>query len=149
VAVAAGGAVLGLRAGPALVASGHRAPSSARSCLARHGDFDTTPIFQVDGRYSGLIDFGEIRGTEPLFDLGHFLLHDQESMPLPLFDDLLAGYAEVVALSAGHEELVRGSAILLGLRQLARWLGPFRNLRPGHPAAIAYGFPCSVLGDCR
>jgi hypothetical protein len=100
-----------------------------------HGDFDTTPIFQVDGRYTGLIDFGEIRGTDPLFDLGHFLLHDQESTPIPLVDELLAGYAEVVVLPVGHEELVRRSAILLGLRQLARWLGPFRNLRAEHPAA--------------
>jgi Ser/Thr protein kinase RdoA (MazF antagonist) len=100
-----------------------------------HGDFDTTPIFQADGRYTGLIDFGEIRGTEPLFDLGHFLLHDQESTPIPLLDDVLAGYGEVVDLPGGHEELVRRSAVLLGLRQLARWLGPFRNLRPDHPAA--------------
>jgi Ser/Thr protein kinase RdoA (MazF antagonist) len=100
-----------------------------------HGDFDTTPIFQVDGRYTGLIDFGEIRGTEPLFDLGHFLLHDQESTTIPLFGDVLGGYGEVVAFPAGHEELVRRSAVLLGLRQLARWLGPFRNLRPDHPAA--------------
>lgn len=100
-----------------------------------HGDFDTTAIFQVDGRYSGLIDFGEIRGTEPLFDVGHFLLHNQEHTPISLLDDLLAGYGEVVALPAGHEELVRRSAVLLGLRQLARWLGPFRNLRLDHPAA--------------
>jgi Ser/Thr protein kinase RdoA (MazF antagonist) len=100
-----------------------------------HGDFDTTAIFQADGRYTGLIDFGEIRGTEPLFDLGHFLLHDQESTPIPLVLDLLAGYGEVVALPDGHEALVRRSAVLLGLRQLARWLGSFRNLRPDHPAA--------------
>ncbi|MDQ3327667.1 MAG: aminoglycoside phosphotransferase family protein [Chloroflexota bacterium] len=30
-----------------------------------HGDFDTTHIFQQDGRYTGIIDFGEVRGTEP------------------------------------------------------------------------------------
>ena len=101
-----------------------------------HGDFDTTPIFQADGRYTGLIDFGEIRGTEPLFDLGHFFLHDQQSTPISLVDDLLAGYGEVAALPAGYEELVRRSALLLGLRQLARWLGPFRDLRPDHPAAV-------------
>jgi Ser/Thr protein kinase RdoA (MazF antagonist) len=100
-----------------------------------HGDFDSTPIFQVDGHYSGLIDFGEIRGTEPSFDLGHFYLHDQERKPMPLLADLLAGYGEVAVLPAGHQELVRRSAVLLGLRQLARWLGPFRNLRPDHPAA--------------
>jgi Ser/Thr protein kinase RdoA (MazF antagonist) len=100
-----------------------------------HGDFDTTAIFQADGRYTGLIDFGEIRGTEPLFDLGHCLLHDQEPRPIPLLDDLLGGYGEVVALPDGYQELVHRSAVLLGLRQLARWLGPFRNLRPDHPAA--------------
>jgi Phosphotransferase enzyme family len=100
-----------------------------------HGDFDTTAIFQADGRYSGLIDFGEIRGTEPLFDLGHFLLHDQEHPPALLVDDLLAGYGEGAALPGHHEQLVRRSALLLGLRQLARWLGPLRNLRPDHPAA--------------
>jgi aminoglycoside phosphotransferase (APT) family kinase protein len=44
-----------------------------------HGDFDVTPIFQHEGQYTGLIDFGEIRGTEPTFDLGHFFLHDTET----------------------------------------------------------------------
>jgi Ser/Thr protein kinase RdoA (MazF antagonist) len=116
-----------------LVAS-ERRRALAGASLA-HGDFDTTQIFQANGRYTGLIDFGEIRGTEPLFDLGHFLLHDHEHPPISLVDDLLAGYGEVVALPDGHEELVRRSAVLLGLRQLARWLGPFRNLRPDHPAA--------------
>jgi Ser/Thr protein kinase RdoA (MazF antagonist) len=106
-----------------------------RGARLAHGDFDTTAIFQGGGRYSGLIDFGEIRGTEPLFDLGHFLLQDQESMPIPLLGGVLAGYSDVAALPDGHEELVRRSAVLLGLRQLARWLGPFRNLRPDHPAA--------------
>jgi Ser/Thr protein kinase RdoA (MazF antagonist) len=110
------------------------AGSSGGAWLA-HGDFDATPIFQADGRYSGLIDFGEIRGTEPLFDLGHFLLHDREHLPIPLVADLLAGYGEIVVLPDGHQELVRRSAVLLGLRQLARWLGPFRALRPDHPAA--------------
>jgi Ser/Thr protein kinase RdoA (MazF antagonist) len=100
-----------------------------------HGDLDTTAIYQLDGRYTGIIDFGEIRGTEPLFDVGHFYLHDQESMPIALLDDLLAGYRDAGPLPAGHEELVRRSAILLGLRQLARWRGPFRNLPSDHPAA--------------
>jgi hypothetical protein len=72
----------------------------------------------------------------PLFDLGHFLLHDQKRPPIPLVEDVIAGYGEVVALPDGHQELVRRSGILLGLRQLARWLGPFRNLCADHPAAI-------------
>jgi Ser/Thr protein kinase RdoA (MazF antagonist) len=99
-----------------------------------HGDFDTTHIFQVDGDYSGLIDFGEIRGAEPLFDLGHFCLWEHQRTPVPLVDALLAGYGEVAALPAGHKELVGRSATLLGLRQLVRWLGPPRSLGPDHPA---------------
>jgi len=105
------------------------------SAWLAHGDFDATAIFHLDGRYSGLIDFGEIRGTEPLFDLGHFLLHDHQPTPIRLVDDLLAGYGEVVALPDGHQQLVRRSAVLLGVRQLARWLGPLRRLRPDHPVA--------------
>jgi Ser/Thr protein kinase RdoA (MazF antagonist) len=99
-----------------------------------HGDFDTTAIFQIDSGYSGLIDFGEIRGTEPLFDLGHFHLWEHQRSPLPLWEELVAGYGEVAALPAGYQELVGRSATLLGLRQLARWLGPPRHLGPGHPA---------------
>jgi aminoglycoside phosphotransferase (APT) family kinase protein len=99
-----------------------------------HGDYDTTQIFQLDGYYTGLIDFGEIRGTEPLFDVGHFSLWDHESTPVPLLHDLLAGYGEIAALPAGHDELVRRSATLLGLRQLARWLRPPRSLERDHPA---------------
>jgi aminoglycoside phosphotransferase (APT) family kinase protein len=95
-----------------------------------HGDLDVTHIYIHDGAYSGIIDFGEIRGTEPCFDLGHFLLHDGETRPMDLFDSFLAGYAEVTALADGQREAIRVSAILLGLRQLSFWLGPLRNSSP-------------------
>jgi aminoglycoside phosphotransferase (APT) family kinase protein len=87
-----------------------------------HGDFDLSPIFCANGRYTGLIDFGEIQGTEPLFDLGHFHLHDQESHPTALLPTLLHGYQQILLLPADHEESIRRSAVLLGLRQLCRWL---------------------------
>lgn len=54
--------------------------------------------------------------------LGHFLLHDTEIVPQPLFEDLLAGYREVVAVPADHNAQIRRSGILLGTRQLFRWL---------------------------
>ncbi|MBO0715312.1 MAG: phosphotransferase, partial [Acidimicrobiales bacterium] len=44
-----------------------------------HGDLDVTHIYQENGCYSGIIDFGEVRGAEREFDLGHFLLHDGET----------------------------------------------------------------------
>ena len=53
------------------------------SAWLAHGDFDATAIFYRDGRYSGLIDFGEIRGTEPLFDLGHSSCTTTSPRPSP------------------------------------------------------------------
>src|SRR6266851_4310589 len=95
-----------------------------------HGDLDVTHIYAYNGHYSGIIDFGEMRGAEPHFDLGHFLLHDGETRSVELFDSFLAGYAEVTALPDDHREAIRVSAILLGLRQLSLWLGPERGRSP-------------------
>jgi Ser/Thr protein kinase RdoA (MazF antagonist) len=95
-----------------------------------HGDLDVTHIYVGDGRYRGLIDFGEMRGADLCFDLGHFLLHDGETRPIELFDSFLAGYTEVTALPDDHRETIRVSAILLGLRQLSLWLSPARGRSP-------------------
>lgn len=99
-----------------------------------HGDFDVTAILQEDGQYTGLIDFGEMRGTEPLYDLGHFHLHDGETFPMLLLQHLLEGYREVVDLPPDYPDQIRRSAILLGLRQLCRWIGPERNGPLDHPS---------------
>jgi aminoglycoside phosphotransferase (APT) family kinase protein len=95
-----------------------------------HGDLDVTHIYIHDGAYSGIIDFGEMRGAEQTFDLGHFQLHDRETRPIELFDSFLAGYAEVTTLADDHRDAIRVSAVLLGLRQLSLWLGPLRNNSP-------------------
>jgi Ser/Thr protein kinase RdoA (MazF antagonist) len=95
-----------------------------------HGDLDVTHVYVCDGRYSGIIDFGEMRGADLYFDLGHFLLHDGETRPVQLFDSFLAGYAEITPLPDDHREAIRVSAILLGLRQLSLWLSPERGLPP-------------------
>ncbi|MGN9912586.1 phosphotransferase [Phytohabitans sp. LJ34] len=101
----------------------------ARAVLA-HGDFDTTHIFHTGDRYTGLIDFGEIRGTEPFFDLSHFHLHDREAL-LPA---LLDGYQRVQPLPADHGPAIQRGAVLLALRQLCRWLGPPQGRPLDHPA---------------
>jgi aminoglycoside phosphotransferase (APT) family kinase protein len=105
--------------------------------MLSHGDFDLTPIFRAGDSYTGLIDFGEIRGTEPMFDLGHFHLHDHESGRAGiLLPALLRGYQRVRALPADHLAAIRRSAILLGLRQLCRWLGPPRRYPLDNPAVV-------------
>jgi Ser/Thr protein kinase RdoA (MazF antagonist) len=113
-----------------LVESEHARPVQAAHLA--HGDLDVTHIYTCDGRYQGIIDFGEMRGSDLYFDLGHFLLHDSETRPVELFDSFLAGYTEVTALPDDHWEAIRISAILLGLRQLSLWLGPERGISPKH-----------------
>jgi Ser/Thr protein kinase RdoA (MazF antagonist) len=101
-----------------------------------HGDFDATHIWLDDrGRYAGIIDFGEMRGADRHFDLGHFLLHDRTARPVPLFEDFVAGYAEAAALAGDHRDLIRRSAIVSGLRHLSLWLGPGHNDSPASDRA--------------
>jgi Ser/Thr protein kinase RdoA (MazF antagonist) len=115
-----------------LVAAERARPLTSASLA--HGDFDLTPIFCADGRYTGIIDFGEIRGTEPLYDLGHFLLHARKPWPAALLPSLLRGYQQVTPLESGYEQAMLGSGILLGLRQLCRWLSPARGFTLDDPA---------------
>jgi aminoglycoside phosphotransferase (APT) family kinase protein len=98
-----------------------------------HGDLDVTHIYSDGGRYSGIIDFGEMRGADACFDLGHFLLHDSETRPARLFSSFLKGYLQVSPLADGYREAIRTSAILLGLRQLSLWLSPERGYSLSKP----------------
>ncbi len=109
----------GLLAEKEAMLDAERARSPVVGRLA-HGDFDTTAIFCAGGRYTGLIDFADFRGAEPEFDLGHFDLHDRERISEPLLPALLDGYGRVTP--PPDERSIRRSAVLLGLRQLCRWL---------------------------
>ncbi len=85
-----------------------------------HGDFDTTHIFTHGAAYTGIIDFGESRGADRLYDLGHFLLHDGERLPHPLFPSLLAGYRDATALPPEAHREIRLHALVIGVQRLAR-----------------------------
>ncbi len=94
---------------------------SERSYLA-HGDFDTTQIYQEGGRYTGIIDFGEIRGADSWYDLGHFHMRDGELFPMKLEPYLVHGYEEVATLLQGYEFHIRFMSLLINVRILARSL---------------------------
>jgi len=87
-----------------------------------HGDFDTTQIYQDQEHYTGIIDFGEIRGANCWYDLGHFLMRDGESLPLRLLPALVRGYQELVSLPADYEQHMRFAGLLINVRTLARSL---------------------------
>lgn len=85
-----------------------------------HGDFDTTHIFQAGGEYTGIIDFGEIRGADRFYDLGHFALHDGQQLPYRLLSDLVAGYQARHILPGDAITRSGTWAILIGVRRLVR-----------------------------
>jgi aminoglycoside phosphotransferase (APT) family kinase protein len=85
-----------------------------------HGDFDATHIYQEHGCYTGIIDFGEIRGGDHFYDLGHFQMHDGETLPARVLPYLLEGYREVVQLQQDYEQRIYFSSLLIAIRTLAR-----------------------------
>ncbi|HEX5416382.1 MAG TPA: aminoglycoside phosphotransferase family protein [Chloroflexota bacterium] len=119
-----GGTVLS----PAEVATVNHVVADSEAWLANdaghlaHGDFDPTHIFQQDGRYTGLIDFGEIRGADQWYDLGHFHLREGEHLPTPLEDDLIRGYRQIVALPPDYPSRIRLASFLINVRALSRSL---------------------------
>ena len=94
-----------------------------------HGDLDLTHIYQHAGTYSGIIDFGEIRGADRWYDLGHFRLHDGERLPHATLPWLLAGYRSVAPLPADADQRIAFASLLIGIRTLARTL----HKRPSSP----------------
>ncbi|WP_028550792.1 phosphotransferase family protein [Paenibacillus sp. UNC451MF] len=89
-------------------------------CLA-HGDFDDSHIFSHNGAFTGIIDFGEIQGSSPLYDLGHFKLHDGQYDPNRQgFRSLAMGYNEVRELSHDDQLEIDLWALWIGVRRLGR-----------------------------
>lgn len=110
-----------------------------------HGDFDVSHIYQHEGRYSGIIDFGEIRGTDSFYDLGHFNLQDGETLPALLLPALLDGYREVTPLPTDHLARINVVSLVIGVRALARSLH-----RPAHSyQQFLAGALRRVLADLR
>jgi aminoglycoside phosphotransferase (APT) family kinase protein len=81
-----------------------------------HGDFDDSHIFSHNGSFTGIIDFGEIQGNSPLYDLGHFKLHDGQRYLG--YNYLAEGYNEVRALSYDDQIEIDLWALWVGIRRL-------------------------------
>jgi aminoglycoside phosphotransferase (APT) family kinase protein len=120
----------------ALVAA-HPSWLNAEQAVLAHGDFDVTQIFQRDAWYTGIIDFGEIRGADRWYDLGHFRMHDGETLPIPVLDWLLDGYRSVVPLSADHRHRIGFASVLIAVRALARCLERRPDQAAQHQARIS------------
>ncbi|HZC26429.1 MAG TPA: phosphotransferase [Actinopolymorphaceae bacterium] len=110
-----------------------------------HGDFKLAHIYIQRGSYTGLIDFGEIRGTDPFFDLGYFQLNVPDPYEGSLLPAVVEGYESVRTLPDGHLETIRRCAVVHGLPELCGWLHPTRDLGPDHPVVAARASRISEL----
>jgi aminoglycoside phosphotransferase (APT) family kinase protein len=90
------------------------------SATLAHGDLDVTHVYQDDGHYTGIIDFGEIRGADRWYDLAHVYLHDREHIPISTLRWLLDGYEMVTALPDDIDMLLAVDGVVDGLLALAR-----------------------------
>jgi aminoglycoside phosphotransferase (APT) family kinase protein len=88
-----------------------------QQAILSHGDFDRGHIYHQDGIYTGIIDFGEIRGTQLLYDMGHFQIEYSDGLPA-----LLEGYAQVTALPPDARQGIQLAGLLFALRRLGRML---------------------------
>lgn len=98
----------------------HESLLDASHASLAHGDFDATHIFCHQERYTGIIDLGEIRGTGPYYDLGHFRFHDGETLRVDLLPYLLEGYAGIAPFCPDAERRIAFDSLLVGIRFLAR-----------------------------
>lgn len=78
-----------------------------------HGDFCTEHIYHINGKYSGIIDFGDIRGTSKYHDLAHFYLYNREH-----FKSLVEGYNSIYKLPNNYMDKVIVEAVIFGVGKL-------------------------------
>jgi Ser/Thr protein kinase RdoA (MazF antagonist) len=125
--VAAGLAGIGLSAGQVrtverlLQEAVETGPTAGTGSVA-HGDFDAGHIFEQDGAYTGLIDFGEIRGTDYTFDFATICLNVEEFPPAAQLLRLVEeGYGEVRALPDDHPRRLYLACVLSAAHRLSTW----------------------------
>ncbi|WP_020578255.1 aminoglycoside phosphotransferase family protein [Actinopolymorpha alba] len=107
-------------------------PSDAVGSVA-HGDFDASQIFESDGMYTGLIDFGNIRGTDYTFDFATMCLNAEPARRL--HRQLTQGYSEIRPLPEDHQRRLYLACVLSATHRLSHWFE-----RDGHAAANGRAF---------
>lgn len=93
-----------------------------------HGDFDLSHIFHERGAYNGIIDWGDLKASSPLYDLGHFKTHDF----INCFDALISGYAAVQKLQPRDKAEITVWALFIAVRRLGMIHDRPRNFYHAH-----------------
>jgi aminoglycoside phosphotransferase (APT) family kinase protein len=93
-----------------------RVAQSIRPCLT-HNDFSTKHILVANGMISGIIDFGEVAGSEPLSDLVRWDYYDAARFP---FAWLQEGYTDKQVFGADFTRRLHIKRIAFSLWAM-RW----------------------------
>jgi len=80
-----------------------------------HGDFDPTHIFHDHGTYTGIIDWGELRGTPRWYDVGHFAIENADLLP-----ELLDGYCGTASITPHDWQQINMWSLLIAVRRSGR-----------------------------
>ena len=94
--------------------------SSEKTARLAHGDFDTSHIFVQEDQYSGIIDFGEVRGAPWFYDLAHHRMHDRERLPFSTLSWLIEGYEQITPLPDDFHVQLSSMTLLIAARSLHR-----------------------------
>jgi len=108
------------------------------SAVLAHGDFDATHIFYDQDTYSGVIDFGEIRGAHSLYDLGHFAIENSDRLPY-----LIEGYNEITPLAVDAASHIQLTSLLIAARRVG-----VRLLQARQPHGPDVAFVRGMLPVC-
>lgn len=110
-------------------------PSNGVGSVA-HGDFDISHVYEANGAYAGMIDFGEIRGTDYTFDFATLHLTADDDPPAPQIHRYVErGYAELHPLPDDHEHRLYLACVLNACHRLSTW-----HARDGDRAADGWFF---------
>ena len=125
----------------AIVAAYQHMFDDDQPCLA-HGDFDPSHIFAHAGAYTGIIDWGEIRGAQPFYDLGHFAIENALLLP-----DVLAGYAEMTPLPPDVAPRIHLTSLLIAVERLGGGLRKRPERAPHAPYVAAVHHAVAALSQ--
>lgn len=83
-----------------------------------HGDFDLTHIYSDGKNYTGIIDFGDIRGRSQYHDLAHFRYYSGNYLEM-----LIDGYQSVTDLGDDYEKRIKIEGLIIAIDEYWRWTG--------------------------
>lgn len=109
------------------------------------GDSTICHIYCDQGKYTGMIDFGGMRGASPYFDLGHFLYFSGQTDKV--FPKLIEGYQTVNPLPKDYQLRVDIEGVLISIFKLSWIIVHLPENLPDHGAIPKLKKSISVLNS--